>query len=135
VSLVEITVQPTENPDIRAYNTRIELSSKPEAGMRGCSEGLGEFGQLVLDIRGVMHVFVNSYVMLVTKASLFDWCEIDPSIQDLLKGLVISQRLIDDAHAHPETAAESGIEVNTPSSGRVPRKGRHPRKEVFRKRD
>lgn len=93
-SVVEIAVQSTSDPNSRAYHTRFELSSKPETGMRGCSEELGAFGNLVLEVRGVVQVCVGPYVLLVTKAPLFEWDEVDASIQEILKTFVISQRQI-----------------------------------------
>jgi len=93
----DITIQPTENPDCRVYNTRYELCSAPERGCRGEPSELGEFGCLVLDFRGVVSVTLLPYMMIVIKAPLFHWEEVEPKILELLSDFVRSQRLIDVA--------------------------------------
>lgn len=98
-SVAEITVQQTNDPNVLVYHTRFELASAPEMGLRGCEEEVGAFGKLILEIRGVVQVHVGPYMLLVTKAPLFEWPEIDPSVQDILKSFAKSQRLMEDAHA------------------------------------
>jgi len=97
-STTQISVQPTNDPNMKAYNTRFEMASAPESGSRGNSDELGEFGRLILNIRGVAQVHVCAYVMLVTKAPLFEWNEIDPDIEKLLRMFAISQRQLEGAN-------------------------------------
>ena len=93
-TVAEVTVQPTDDPNIKAYHTRFEMSSGPESGTRGNEESLSDFGRLILEIRGVSQVRVTPYVLLVTKAMLFSWGEILPKVEDILRGFVQSQKLI-----------------------------------------
>jgi hypothetical protein len=88
----DITIQPTENPNMRVYNTRYELSSSPEQGYRGASPELSEFGKLILAIDGVVSVTLGPYVLLVTKAPLFVWNEVEPKVVEILSELARSQR-------------------------------------------
>ena len=100
-SVAEVLVQPTNDPNAMVYHTRFELSSESEMGMRGCLNDVGEFGSLILKIRGIVQVFVNPYLLLVVKSPAFNWVEIDPNVQDILKMFAISQRQIEDALANP----------------------------------
>ena len=97
-ALAEISVQPTEDPNMKAYHTRFEMSSGPEEGTRGNSPDLGEFGNLILSTRGVIQVRVCPYILLVTKAPLFEWKEIDPEIEQILKHFAFSQRQLSEAN-------------------------------------
>lgn len=90
----DISVQATEDPAVRAYHTRFEMTSAPEFGSRGCDDQLGEFGRLMLGIRGVTQVHILPYAMLITKAPLFLWDEVDDKVTDILKGFARSQRLL-----------------------------------------
>lgn len=95
--LADLSVQPTSDPNVKAYNTRFEMVSVPETGHRGCASELSDFSQILLEIRGITQVYVGAYVLLVTKAPLFQWCEIDGSVTDLLKHFVVSQKQLEDA--------------------------------------
>jgi hypothetical protein len=70
-TVAEISVQPTQDPNVKAYHTRYEL---------------GEFGLLMLEIRGVTQVHVMPYLLLITKGQMFEWDEISPKVEDILKG-------------------------------------------------
>ena len=122
-AMVEISVQPTNDPNVKVYHTRFELSSGPEVGARGCSDEMGAFGNLILEIRGIAKVHVGPYVLLVTKAPLFEWSEIDPSIQEILKTFAISQRQIEDAHANPAPPIVDRVPGHKTPSPRTIRKG------------
>ena len=122
-AMVEISVQPTNDPNVKVYHTRFELSSGPEVGARGCSDEMGAFGNLILEIRGIAQVHVGPYVLLVTKAPLFEWSEIDPSIQEILKTFAISQRQIEDAHANPAPPIVDRVPGHKTPSPRTIRKG------------
>jgi len=95
----DITVQPTENPNCRVYNTRYELSSVPERGYRGCPGELGAFGQLVLEVDGVVQVTIGPYVLVIDKAPLFSWEDVEGykdsegGVLFLLSEFVRSQRV------------------------------------------
>lgn len=118
-SVAEITVQLTNDPNVWVYHTRFELVSAPEVGLRGCVEEVGAFGRLILEIRGVVQVNVGPYMLLVTKAPLFAWPEIDPSIQAILKTFAMSQRQIEDAHAESPFANIDRVEGRESSDSRV----------------
>lgn len=121
-SVAEISVQPTTDPNVKVYHTRFEMSSGPECGSRGNSEELGAFGNLVLAIPGIAQVHVCPYALMITKAPLFEWSEIDPLVEDLLKEFVISQRQIVDAYTNavPTTRDDRVKGPRTPHS-RTPR--------------
>jgi hypothetical protein len=94
---VDISVQNTTDPNVRGYHTRFGMVDAPESGSRGNSAELGAFGSLFLDIRGVAHVQVGPYILLITKAPLFSWQEIDPEVVKILKMAVTSQRQMQEA--------------------------------------
>jgi hypothetical protein len=48
----------------------------------------------MLGIRGVTQVHILPYALLVTKAPLFLWDEVDDKVTDILKGFARSQRLL-----------------------------------------
>ena len=121
--VAEISVQPTNDPNTKAYHTRFELSSGPEVGAKGYSDNVGAFGNLILEIRGVAQVHVGPYVLLVTKAPLFEWSEIDPSIQEILKTFALSQRQIEDAHANPASSINDRVPRRRTLSSRATREG------------
>ena len=123
-AMAEISVQPTNDPNVKAYHTRFSLSDGPEVGTRGCSDDVGAFGNLILEIRGIAQVHVGPYVLLVTKAPLFEWAEIDPSIQEILKTFAISQKQIEDAHANPAPPIVDRVPGRRPLSPRAIREGR-----------
>ena len=117
-SVVDVSVQPTTDPNMRAYHARFEMSGGPEVGTRGNSEELGEFGRLVLEIRGVAQVHVCSYVMLVTKAPLFEWSEIGPEVERLLRMFAASQRQAEEACCGA-AAGGPGVERPEPTKTRA----------------
>ena len=96
-TLVGVAVQNTNDPNVRAYHTRFEMSPTPECGARGSAQELGEFGALFLEIVGVAQVQVSPYILLVTKAPLYAWDEIDPGVVAILKMAEISQRQLMEA--------------------------------------
>ena len=118
-SMAEITVQLTNDPNAWVYHTRFELASGFESGARGCSEEMGAFGKLILEIRGVVQVHLGPYMLLVTKAPLFTWPEIDPSIKEILKTFAISQRQIEDMHAEPPFADVGRVQRRESPDSRV----------------
>ena len=89
----DVTIQPTSDPNQRVYNVRFEMASSPQQGYRGNCPELGPFGQLVLAIEGVVQVAIGPYVLLVTKAPLFSWNEVEPGVVHLLSEFVRSQRV------------------------------------------
>jgi hypothetical protein len=117
-SVATLTVQATNDPDVKAYHTRFELSSGPEVGSRGCDESVGEFGRLVLAIPGVAQVHVCPYILLITKAPLFEWAEIEPVVLQILKEFARSQA--DLAVFAEKTILELTQEDASKSSDRVP---------------
>jgi hypothetical protein len=95
--VAEITAQPTNDPNIKVWHSRYQMTSGPEAGSRGSDEFLGEFGRLLLDIEGVAEVQVIPYTALVKKAVLFEWDEVGPRVELVLGEFVRSQRQLRDA--------------------------------------
>jgi hypothetical protein len=125
--VAEITVQPTQDPNVKAYHTRYEMAETAEEGFRGRTNEMGEFGKLFLQIRGVIHVHVSPYVLLVTKAPLFEWAEISPTIEEILKNFTRSQRLLNetltDVRDEKLRIPGPSIQGKTPAtlgSGKVP---------------
>lgn len=90
----DLIVQNTVDPECRAVHTTYEMSEGPEEGCRGGTEGLGEFGRLFLEIRGVVHVRVFPYLILVTKAPLFRWQDVLPHVEKIVVDFVESQKLL-----------------------------------------
>lgn len=123
-STVEISVQNTTDPNVKAYHTHFELSDRIELGARGSSEEMSEFGRLVLGIRGIAQVYLGPYVLVITKAPLFDWSEIDPPIQSILSTFAISQRQIEDAHGDPTLLVVDRVKGRKMLSSRAVREGR-----------
>ena len=121
-SIVDISVQHTTDPNVKVYNTRVELTGKPEVGFRGCADEVGAFANLVLEIDGVTQVQLGSYVLIVTKAPLYSWDEVQPKVRGLLETFVISQRQLAAAYAETTITKEPGIAGHVPSSSRVTRK-------------
>ena len=117
----EIVVNPTQDPNIVVYNTRFEMSSGPEVGCRGSAGELGAFGNLMLEISGVVQVHVHSYMLLITKAPLFSWDEIRPRVEIILKEFATSQRQLKDVY-----------DGKTVAMGRIERR-RTPSPRTFRK--
>lgn len=89
---VSVTSQQTENPNVKVYHTRFEMCSGPESGTRGDCDKLGPFGQIVLLISGVVKVDVCPYILVVTKATLYDWQEISPVVDQILSDFSKSQK-------------------------------------------
>jgi hypothetical protein len=116
-TVAEISVQSTQDPNVKAYHTRYEMSSGHEAGVRGSSDELGEFGLLMLEIRGVTQVHVMPYLLLITKGQMFEWDEISPKVEDILKGFAKSQRLLlDDAAGQVVGIEKSGsVGISVPA--------------------
>ena len=94
---VDVAVQPTNDPNTKAYHCRHILAPSMEEGARGNFDGLGSLGQMFLDIPGVVHVTLGPYLCLVTKAALFEWKEVEPRVEEILREFAISQRLLDVA--------------------------------------
>lgn len=85
-NVAEFIVQETDQPDMRVYNVRHELTeAAAEDGVRGSSEMLGSFGKLVVGIRGVEVVRIQPYRFFVSKAVAFTWEEVEPKIVELVE--------------------------------------------------
>ena len=97
-AVTDILSQGTQDPDTRVYHVKFQINDgELQCGVRGeDNDELGEFGALVLAVRGVVHVHVSTYSLMVTKAPLFNWGEISPSIEELLANMVTCQRMLED---------------------------------------
>lgn len=94
-NLEKVIMQLTQQPCMRLYNVRYELTdSAAEDGCRGSIENLGEFGHLVMEIRGIEVVRIQPYRIFISKAALFSWDEIEPSVIKLLESFNLSQDLL-----------------------------------------
>jgi hypothetical protein len=120
----DLTWQPTNDPNTNAYHTRYILSGTPESGSRGAVDDLGEFGRLILDIPGVVQVHVQAYVLLVTKAPLFDWDEVDSEVTKILVLFAASQKQLDGVDLARKNEPESGVAKRRAPSPRAIREGR-----------
>ncbi len=94
--IAEILGQNTTDPNVKVYHTRCQLSEGREIGIRGEAAELGELGQIFLRIRGITQIQVFPYILMITKAELFQWDEISPGVEKILGELVKSQRQLDD---------------------------------------
>lgn len=122
-TIADVSIQSTQDPNTKAYHTRFELAEAVESGVRGDSTGLGEFGNMILEMRGVVQVQVSSYLILVTKAPLFNWEEIENSVTDLLKIFAISMRQLENVPL-PTFGPVDRVEPARPASPRVRRKAK-----------
>lgn len=129
---VEITIQGTPDPNTKAYHTRFELSEINQSGIRGSYDAepdrantaeLGEFGKLILSMKGVVMVQIGTYVLLVTKAPLFEWSEVDPEIQSILKMFAVSLRQLNEVEL-PTAGSSDPVERHKSPGARVPGEGR-----------
>jgi hypothetical protein len=100
-TMADIAIQATHDPNVKVYHTRFELSSGPERGGRGDVDEVGAFGRLVLEVRGVVQVHVFPYLLMATKGDLFEWSEIDPKIEALLRQFAVSQRQLESVNVGP----------------------------------
>jgi hypothetical protein len=90
-----IILQVTEDPNLRIFNVRAELTEKKvEDGCIGDPSDLGAFGRLILGIRGIEVVRVQTYRIFVSKAVMFSWDEIQPKVVDVLTCFVKSNEML-----------------------------------------
>ena len=87
-AVAEISVQPTGDPHSKVYHTRTELVETSEAAHRSDRSNASAFGSMFLDIDGVISVAIGPYLLMVTKAPLFDWAEIDFKVESILTQFV-----------------------------------------------
>ncbi len=91
----KVVMQLTADIGMRLYNVRYELTERAaEDGCRGAIEDLGEFGKLIMKIRGIEVIRVQPYRMFVSKAALFLWEDIEPEVISLLTSFDASQGLL-----------------------------------------
>lgn len=121
---VDITTQHTQDPNTKVYHTRYELTDKSESGMRGDDAELSEMGRLFLGIRGVVQVQMSTYVLLITKAPLFDWGEVEPAVGIILNLFVTSQRQLGDVPLKLVVEPLVGVPQPRPPVSRVQAKAR-----------
>ncbi len=120
--IAEILGQNTTDPNVKVYHTRYQLSEVRETGTRGDVAELGELGQIFLRMSGVVQVQVFPYLLIITKAELFQWDEISPPVEKILGQLVISQRqLIDVLRTINQERVVDGIDSNYYQDGPLDR--------------
>lgn len=98
-AIVEIASMPTDTPHAKVWATRHEIivGKTCEAAFKNVdSEDTSLLAQAILQIRGVESVQLYPYNVVVTKAMLFSWNEIDDQIERLLKEHVISIAVLVD---------------------------------------
>lgn len=93
----EISVQNTNHPDTVVYHTKFEMVSETVAASRGDASELSGIPEMVLSIRGVMKVAVYPYLLSVTRAPMFDWKDIRPSVEEILRMFAASQKQLKEA--------------------------------------
>lgn len=117
MNIAEIATQPTSDPNVKIFHTRFEMSAGPEEGTRGNDAELGAFGQMIMSqVRGISQLHVTPYILMVTKALLYEWEEILPHVEDLLKEFARSQKTLDDFDVDAERVR---IQESRVSSARV----------------
>ncbi len=95
MTLEKVLMQQTADVSMRLYNVRYELTEKAaEDGCRGAVDDLGEFGKLIMRIRGIEVIRVQPYRMFVSKAAMFLWEDIEPEVISLLTSFDASQGLL-----------------------------------------
>lgn len=90
---MSLTTSPTNDPDLRAWHSRYELISgqSAEAALRyTATEENSQLLRDILDIPGVESVQIRPYILLVSKAHLFEWTEIELEVERLVRWHVTS---------------------------------------------
>ena len=84
-----VVAGPTSDPNCRVYHTRFEISTEGLQGSRGdpSKSTLSALGSMVLRMDGIIHVVEQNYMLMVMKAPLFSWDEVEPPIVNLLLGV------------------------------------------------
>lgn len=90
-----VLMQETDQPEMRVYNVRHELTEHAhEDGCRNGADKLGAFGKLLVSIPGIEVVRVQPYRFIISKAVMFDWSEIEPKVTELLENFKYVEDLI-----------------------------------------
>jgi len=88
-------VQETDKPEMRVYNVRHELTNQAhEDGHKNCTDDVGLFGKLLLDIPGIEVIRIQPYRFFISKAVMYEWSEIEPKIVSLIQSYEQHMRLI-----------------------------------------
>ena len=93
----DISVQNTDHPDRLVYHTKFEMVSENVCAIRGDSVELDGLPQMVMDVRGIVKISVYPYMLAITRAPMFDWKDIKPGVEEILKMFVMSQKQLEDA--------------------------------------
>ena len=87
---------PPENPGLRIYFSRSELTKTVCVGERG-TQIKDPLLKLVLEIPGIAFAEVHVYQIVVLKVPTYTWDEIEPQIAKLLTTLNLGQgRLLEE---------------------------------------
>jgi Scaffold protein Nfu/NifU N terminal len=93
----DISVQNTDHPDKVVYHTKFELVSENVTAIRGDSANVGGLPEIILAVRGVTKVAAYPYMLAITRAPMFDWNDIRPSIEEILVMFASSQKQLEGA--------------------------------------
>ncbi len=95
-------MQTTNDPNTKVYNTRYELTERVESGTKHDQTDLGDLAKIFFkEVRGVVQVQMAAYAVMITKAPLFDWVEIDCGVQGILRMFVASQKQLKNLDVEP----------------------------------
>lgn len=107
----DISVQNTDHPDKVVYHTKFEMVSENVTAIRGDCADVGGLPEIILAIRGVTKVTAYPYMLAITRAPMFDWNDIRPGIEDILKMFASSQKqlegAVDGSGSEPGEVAQS----------------------------
>ncbi len=120
---IALSRQAHADPNVVVYNTLYPLTAVTEFAVRGNTTELSDFMRLFLEIPGIVQVQIRPYTVIINRAPLFSWDGIRPRVEEILKAVVISQRLLEEAvDGKAETAkVQPGdrITIQGPSKTRI----------------
>jgi hypothetical protein len=95
--MAQILAQPTHDPDTRVYHVKDRITDIRIAAAAGDSD-VSDLAQIFLDIDGVSGVRIDPYLVLISKAPLYEWDEVEGRVLDILKTHSTTRFYIDSAH-------------------------------------
>lgn len=117
----EISVQNTDHPDKVVYHTKFEMVSDNTNAIRGGCEGLDGLPAMIMEIRGVTKVSAFPYMLAITRAPMFDWSDIRPRVEEILRMFANSQKQLEEAvgHGHKTSVVACSAAGKTKARPRV----------------
>jgi len=101
------SIHPPEAPEVAAYFSRSELVKTIVGGERGDPDVQDPVLELVLQIPGICVATVRPYIINVTKAPTYEWPEIDPQVEKLIRSFDLLE-----GHLEKQPKKESKMQPN-----------------------